>query len=63
MFEARLNDGGFFKKIIDAVKDLVSDVNIQITDEGLSIQAMDSSQVALVTMYLAKAQFDKYHLT
>ena len=48
MFEARLHDGTVLKRIVDAIKDLVQDVNLDITAQGISLQAMDSSHVALV---------------
>lgn len=52
MFEARLEDGTIFKKIIDSIKDLVKNVNIDVTPKGISIQAMDSCHIALVSLQL-----------
>ena len=60
MFEAKLSDAGTFKKIIEAIKDLVTDVNIDATPQGLSLQAMDSSHVALVSLTLTCAGFESY---
>ena len=37
MFEAILKEALLLKKIIDAIKDLVTDVNIDATPSGLSI--------------------------
>ena len=34
MFEAKLTEGIILKKIIEAIKDLVTDVNIDITPQG-----------------------------
>jgi len=34
MFEAKLNNGVVLKKIVDAIKDLVNDVNIDVTPSG-----------------------------
>lgn len=31
MFEAKLNDGTVLKRIVDAIKDLVQDVNLDIS--------------------------------
>ena len=31
MFEARMSDGTVLKRIVDAIKDLVQDVNLDIT--------------------------------
>lgn len=53
MFEAKLTEGHILKKIIEAIKDLVTDVNIDVSPSGLSLQAMDTSHVALVSLNLA----------
>jgi proliferating cell nuclear antigen len=50
MFEARFLQGGILKKIIDCIKDLVNDANIDCSPNGISLQAMDSSHVALVSL-------------
>jgi len=60
MFEARLVQGRVFKQIIDAIKDLVQDTNIDIDEEEMSIQAMDSSHVSLVQVTLRSNGFDHY---
>ena len=50
MFEALLSQGLILKRIVEAIKDLVSEVNIDVTAEGISMQAMDSSHVALTCL-------------
>jgi proliferating cell nuclear antigen len=50
VFEAKLTEGQILKKIVDSIKDLVTDVNIDATPTGISLQAMDSSHVALVNL-------------
>ena len=37
MFEAILSEALLLKKIIDSIKDLVTDVNIDATPSGLSV--------------------------
>lgn len=34
MFEAKLSEGLIFKKIVDSIKDIVTDVNIDISPSG-----------------------------
>ena len=34
MFEAKLAEGHIFKKIVEAIKDLVTDVNIDVSPSG-----------------------------
>jgi proliferating cell nuclear antigen len=37
MFEARLEEGVIFKKIVDAIKDLVKNVNLDSNGSGISL--------------------------
>jgi hypothetical protein len=111
MFEAKLIDGGVLKKIVEAIKDVVTDVNIDVSASGkynnksqihdlssgliprsarykncakthfqftevnlcyivrmltnlfvigLSLQAMDGSHVALVSLNLSMEGFEHY---
>ena len=60
MFEARLVEGKTFKQVIDSIKDLVTDANIDCTADEISIQCMDSSHVSLVAFSLTAAAFDHY---
>lgn len=60
MFEARLPDGNIFKNVVEAIKDLLQDTNIDCTEEDLSIQAMDSAHVSLVAVNLNTAAFEHY---
>jgi proliferating cell nuclear antigen len=57
MFEARLEEVSVFRKIIDSLKELVKMVNIEVNTKGLSIQAMDSCHVALVSLVLKETAF------
>lgn len=60
MFEAKLPKADILKKIIESIKDLVSEVNIDTTPTGISLQAMDSSHVALVSLQLSSDGFTEY---
>lgn len=60
MFEARIIEGKIFKQLIEAIKDLVNQANFDCSDEGMSIQAMDSSHVSLVEVKLRATGFDHY---
>ena len=57
MFEARLEECSLFRKIIDSLKELVKMVNIEVNSKGMSIQAMDSCHVALVSLFLKEKSF------
>lgn len=60
MFEARLTQGRIFKALIESIKDLVQDANIDCSEDELSIQAMDSSHVSLVAVTLRSSGFDHF---
>jgi len=60
MFEARLLQGAILKKIMDSIKDLVENANFDCNSTGISLQAMDSSHVSLVTLFLREDGFQQY---
>lgn len=60
MLEARLDQAGILKKVVDAIKDLVQDCNFDCNDTGIALQAMDNSHVALVSMMLKADAFAPY---
>ena len=60
MFYAKLENGITFRKLIESIKDLVKLVNIDANSSGISIQAMDSSHVALVALNMKEAGFTNY---
>ncbi|XP_043704076.1 proliferating cell nuclear antigen [Telopea speciosissima] len=60
MLELRLVQGSLFKKVLEAIKDLVTDANFDCSATGFSLQAMDSSHVALVALLLRSEGFDHY---
>lgn len=58
--KAQLKEASTFKKVIDAIKDLVNEANFICTDEGIQLQAMDQSHVTLVTLTLLAEGFTDY---
>ncbi|CAD6579047.1 MAG: proliferating cell nuclear antigen [Tremellales sp. Tagirdzhanova-0007] len=60
MLEARVKQASVLKKLLDAIKELVTDGNLDCTDEGIALQAMDNSHVALVSLKLIAEQFESY---
>ena len=61
MFEARLAQGAVLKKVLDSVKDLVTDATFEADpQEGFKLQAMDSSHVSLVSLKLHANGFEHY---
>jgi len=60
MFEAKLSAASLLKKIIEAIKDLVTEAPIDCSENAMCLQAMDASHVALVTLKLDIGAFDSY---
>ncbi|AFP65558.1 proliferating cell nuclear antigen (nucleomorph) [Chroomonas mesostigmatica CCMP1168] len=60
MIQIRLAQSGLLKKIIDSIKDIVTDANLDISSTGLSLQAMDSSHVSLVSLFLQSEGFESF---
>ena len=42
----------------EAITDLVTDVNLDVSPQGISLQAMDTSHVALVSLFLSMEGFE-----
>lgn len=57
---AVFKQGAILKKLIDAIRELVVDINIEYCEDGLALQAMDSSHVALCTIILNAAGFQTF---
>jgi len=55
--EAQLQQAALLKKVVDAMKDLCKDVNFDCSEKGLQVQSMDSSHVALVSLFLRESAF------
>jgi len=60
MFEAKFASASLLKKIIEAIKDLVTDAPFDCTEHAMCLQAMDGSHVALVSLKLEIGLFETY---
>jgi proliferating cell nuclear antigen len=60
MLEARLVQGSMLRKVVDAVKDLVTEANIDVSATGFQLQAMDTSHVSLIAMLLRADAFEHF---
>ena len=50
-----------FRTMIEALKDILNDVNIIFDSNGMKILAMDSTHVALVHMKLHANKFERFY--
>jgi len=55
-----LKNGEILAKIAIAISELVTDANIDCREQGMSLQAMDSSHVSLVSMLLRAEGFEPW---
>ena len=46
--------------IIDSLSSLVNEVNLEATSNGLSLQAMDSAHISLVSLNMKEEGFEEY---
>jgi hypothetical protein len=60
MFQARLPQGNLLKKLVDAIKDLVTEANFDVSAEGVQLQAMDTAHVCLLALKLRADGFEEY---
>jgi hypothetical protein len=56
MFEARLVQGSLFKKIIEAIRELVVDANLDCTETGITMQVI----IYISNMYIYVKKHTKY---
>lgn len=55
-----MQQGAILKKLMDSIKDLVNEANFDCSSAGMSLQAMDSSHVSLVALFLRSEGFAHY---
>jgi len=49
-----------FKQVVDALKDILTDVNLEIDKSGLKIVAMDNTNIVLIHLKLEAEKFEEY---
>lgn len=60
MLEAQLSEAVVMKRVIESIRDLVKNCNFDCSEEGISLQAMDDSHIALVSFKLGVEAFSTY---
>lgn len=60
-FVIRTVQASAFRTLVEALKEILTDVNIEIDKTGMKIIAMDASHVALIHMKLNSDNFEKYY--
>nr|XP_027200399.1 proliferating cell nuclear antigen-like [Dermatophagoides pteronyssinus] len=60
MIEGRMQQGILLRKLFDSIKEMLNDINLECSDSGIGVQAMDASHVALISVSLLQGAFDYY---
>jgi proliferating cell nuclear antigen len=61
IFLIRTVQASAFKTLIEALKEILTDVNFEIDPTGIKIIAMDNNHVALIHMKLLSKNFEKFY--
>jgi proliferating cell nuclear antigen len=62
MFRAKL-EAKTWKKIINALANIIEEVSIEVTPEGVQFTAMDPSHISMVDFSMGKEHFEEYEIT
>ncbi len=63
MFEAKFSKAFLMKNIIETMKGLLNDVCFDFSDDGIAVQSMDCSHVALISLKIELNGFSAYYCT
>jgi proliferating cell nuclear antigen len=58
--EATLAEAATFKKVLNSIKDLITETNFDCSASGIALQSMDSSHVCLVSLLLRPDGFESF---
>lgn len=61
LLRARTVKAAPFRTLVEAVKDILTDANLEFDQSGLKIMAMDGTHTILVHLRLQADRFDEYH--
>ena len=50
-----------FKQVIDALKEILMDVNLEFDETGMKIIAMDNTHIVLIHLKLEAEKFEKFY--
>lgn len=63
IFSARLKQGHIFKKIFDALNEVMKEVKLQVSDSGIQVQELDTSHIVLINLVIESTGFENYQCT
>jgi proliferating cell nuclear antigen len=62
MFKGQLKDSTVWKKIFESINAIVTETAITIKDEGITLMAMDTVHVTMISLTLMKSDFEVFEL-
>jgi len=60
MLEIEIEDARSWKNCIDSIVNLIDEGSFEVTSNGISLKAMDPSQIAMVSFSIPKSAFSSY---
>jgi proliferating cell nuclear antigen len=61
ILEIKTVQASTFKQVIDALKEILMDINLEFDETGMKVVALDNTHVVLVHLKLEADRFEKYH--
>lgn len=61
LLEIKTMQSGTFKQVIDSLKEILMDVNLEFDETGMKVMALDTTHIVLVHLKLDARQFETYH--
>jgi len=62
MLEIEVEDARAWKNCIDSIVNLIDEGSFEVTSNGISLKAMDPSQIAMVSFSVPKSAFSSYKI-
>jgi len=60
IFNIKTVQAPIFKQVVDALKDILTDVNLEIDNTGIKIVAMDNTNIVLIHLKMNSDQFEEF---
>ena len=61
LFKIRTVKGSSFRTLVEAVKDILIDANLEFDKTGIKIKAMDGTHTIIVHLFLQAGRFDEFY--
>lgn len=62
LIQARWKKASILKQVIESIKDLINETNMEWSDNGIHIQGMDPSHITLSNIFMSAEDCEYYHI-